>query len=78
MEVGYSVVPEARGRGVATEVVGALVAFAFSHPAVDRVVAHTSDENVASTKVLQRNGFDRVGAGVEPGSVAYLRRRTGI
>lgn len=78
VEVGYSVVPEARGRGVATEVVGALVAFAFTHPAVDRVVAHTTDENVASTKVLQRSGFQRVGAGAEPGSVAYLRRRTGV
>jgi RimJ/RimL family protein N-acetyltransferase len=75
VEVGYSVVPEARGRGVATEVVGALVAFAFRHSAVDRVVAHTTDDNVASTKVLQRNGFHRVGAGAEPDSVAYVARR---
>lgn len=75
VEIGYSVVPEARGRGFAGEVVGALVAFAFAHPAVERVIAHTTDENVASTKVLLRNGFHRVGAGAEPGSVAYVTRR---
>lgn len=71
VEIGYSVIPAARGRGYATEIVGALVAHAFAHPGVDEVVARTSDENVASTKVLLRCGFRRVGPGAEPGAVAY-------
>ena len=75
VEIGYSVVPSARRRGFATEVVRALLAHAFAQPDVDEVVAHTSDENVASTRVLLRCGFSRVGAGPDPGSVAYRATR---
>ncbi len=75
VEIGYSVVPAARGRGYATEIVRALVAFAFGHPGVDEVVAHTSDENVASTHILLRCGFSRVGPGAASGSVKYRARR---
>lgn len=76
VEIGYSVVPAARGRGYATEAVGALVAFAFEHAEVDEVVAHTSDDNPASTRVLLRCGFHRFGPGAEPGSVEYRRGRS--
>lgn len=76
VEIGYSVIPEARGRGYATELVEALVAHAFEHPEVQRVIAHTSDSNVASTQVLIRSGFTRMGLGNEPGSVEYRRERT--
>ena len=75
VEIGYSVVEWARGRGYATEIVNALVAHAFRHPAVEEVVAHTTDANVASTKVLLRCGFRRVGPGPEPGSVEYRAKR---
>lgn len=75
VEIGYSVVPAARGRGLATEIVRTLLAHAFAHPAVDEVIAHTSDENVASTRVLLRCGFSRVGPGPEPGSVEYRVKR---
>jgi RimJ/RimL family protein N-acetyltransferase len=76
VEIGYSVVQAARGQGYATEIVRALVAHAFKHGAVHEVVAHTSDENVASTRVLLRCGFSRVGHGSEPGSVEYRTKRT--
>ncbi len=76
VEIGYSVVAEARGRGYASEIVNALVAYAFEHPAVDEVVAHNSDENVASTRVLLGCGFSRVGSGAERGSVEYRKKRT--
>jgi RimJ/RimL family protein N-acetyltransferase len=75
VEIGYSVIPEARGRGYATELVDALVEHAFEHSAVERVIAHTSDSNVASSQVLIRAGFTRVGPGNEPGSVEYQRER---
>ncbi len=72
-EIGYSVVPAARRVGYATEIVKALVAHAFEDPGVREILAHTSDENVASTRVLLRCGFNRVGAGPEPGSIKYRR-----
>ncbi len=78
VEIGYSVIPEARGRGYAREIVNALVAHAFAHPDVDEVVAHTSDENVASTHVLLRGGFSRVGPGPEAGSVEYRTKRSSL
>ena len=71
VEIGYSVVESARGRGFATEIVAALVAHALSHAHVTEVVAHTSDANVASTRTLLRCGFARVGPGTEPQSVKY-------
>jgi len=76
VEIGYSVIPDARGRGYATELVEALTARAFQHPEVHAVIAHTSDLNVPSTRALLRCGFLRVGPGPEPGSVEYRRERT--
>lgn len=75
-EIGYSVIPSARRQGYATEIVAALVSHAFAQATVHEVVAHTSDANVASTQVLLRCGFERVGAGTEPGSVRHRITRT--
>jgi RimJ/RimL family protein N-acetyltransferase len=76
VEIGYSVIPTARRRGYATEIVKALVAHAFAHPEVNVVVAHTCEENVESTHVLLHCGFSRVGPGPEPGSAEYRAKRT--
>ncbi len=76
VEIGYSVIPDARRQGYATEIVAALVARAFEEPSVQHVIAHTSDENVPSTRVLLACGFERVGPGTEPGSVQYRAKRT--
>lgn len=70
-EIGYSVIPLARRNGYAAEIVAALVDNAFTIPSVSQVIAHTSDDNVASTQVLLRCGFERVGPGSEPQSVRY-------
>jgi len=70
-EIGYSVIPSARRQGYAAEIVAALVEHAFTVPSVQQVIAHTSDANVASTRVLLRCGFERVGLGAEPESVQY-------
>ena len=76
VEIGYSVIPEARNQGIATECVRALVARAFGFPDVLCVVAHTRDDtNAASTKVLLSSGFRRIGAGCESGLVRYQRDR---
>ncbi len=75
VEIGYSVVPAARNQGYAREIVSALVARAFEEPAVGEVVAHTSDENVASWRVLRACGFERVGPGTEPQSIRWRVQR---
>ena len=72
VEIGYSVVPVARNQGVAREVVDALVAFAFAH-GVREVIAHTTDANTASTRVLTRCGFAREEGAGDGDSVRYRR-----
>ena len=60
VEVGYWLIVEARGRGVATRAVGAMVNDAFAR-GILRVEAHVRPENTASVRVLERLGFEREG-----------------
>jgi RimJ/RimL family protein N-acetyltransferase len=60
VEVGYWLFREARGRGVATRSVGALVEHAFDS-GLCRVEAHVRIGNRASERVLERLGFEREG-----------------
>jgi [ribosomal protein S5]-alanine N-acetyltransferase len=55
-EIGYAVCRPWRGRGIGSEVVGALIDRALAL-GVKRLIAHTRSENVASITVLLRNGF---------------------
>ena len=71
VEIGFSVVPEARARGYATEIAQALIAHAFDQPGVQVVNARTADSNAPSTRVLLKCGFHRVGPGAEPGTAEY-------
>jgi RimJ/RimL family protein N-acetyltransferase len=75
VEIGYSVVAEARGAGFATEIVEALVRHAFESDAVQRVVAETTATNAASQRVLERNGFTPAGAGRDSDSVRFQKLR---
>jgi RimJ/RimL family protein N-acetyltransferase len=78
VEIGYSVIPEARSLGYATEIVEALTRRAFEVEAVHRVVAETDASNASSQRVLERNGFVRVGAGRETTSVRYEKTRSSL
>lgn len=60
IEVGYWLFPRARGRGVATRAVAALVGWSFAN-GVRRVEAVVRLENEASNRVLERLGFRREG-----------------
>ena len=60
--VGYALVPEYRGRGLATEVVRDLVGWAFSHPEVAAVKAETLPDGHASIRVLEKLGMRFAGA----------------
>ena len=62
VEIGYSVIPDRRGRGYATEATRALVDWALQQPEVDSIVAGCDDGNVPSIRVLERSGFVRTSA----------------
>jgi ribosomal-protein-alanine N-acetyltransferase len=53
VEVGYSIVPDYRGRGFASEATRALIERAFERPGIRRITAECLDDNVASLKVLE-------------------------
>jgi [ribosomal protein S5]-alanine N-acetyltransferase len=77
VEIGYSVVPAFGKRGIATEMVAALVDRAFADVRVTRVIAHTFPANTGSIRVLEKNAFVLEGPGKEAGTVRYVRPRTG-
>ncbi|HKV44411.1 MAG TPA: GNAT family N-acetyltransferase [bacterium] len=58
-EVGlfYAVLPEYRGRGMASEAAGAMIRFAFNHLNLRRIVATTEYDNAASAAVMRRIGM---------------------
>jgi RimJ/RimL family protein N-acetyltransferase len=60
VEIGYWVLPQARGRGIATTIARMLAEHAFSL-GVDRVAAYVNVDNSASERVLERAGFTREG-----------------
>lgn len=59
--LGYWVAQSANGRGVATEAVAVIARLAFGEMGLHRIQAGTLVHNVASQKVLERNGFVRFG-----------------
>ncbi|HJQ73992.1 MAG TPA: GNAT family N-acetyltransferase [Gaiellaceae bacterium] len=59
-ELGYVVAPEARGRGVATEALRQLTAWAFEQ-GMERLELLISVDNTASKKVAERCGYVREG-----------------
>ena len=59
-EVGYVLLPPYRGRGLMREAVRAMIDYGFQELQLYRIVAYTSDDHVASVRLLQDLGFDRV------------------
>jgi len=74
VEIGYSVLPEFQGQGLATEMVAAIVQWAKPQPCVRRIEAETNINNKASIRVLEKNHFIYVGVGVEPNTIRFLHR----
>jgi ribosomal-protein-alanine N-acetyltransferase len=59
--LGYWVAQRAAGRGVATEAVALALRLAFDELELHRVDAFAREENAGSCRVLEKNGFRRVG-----------------
>jgi RimJ/RimL family protein N-acetyltransferase len=56
-EIGYRLMPEFWGRGLATEGARAIIDYCFTHIGTDKVVAVTHPENIASRGVLEKSGL---------------------
>ena len=61
VELAYGIAPTYQGKGYATEAAAALVAFASADPRVRIIRAHTLPEKNASTRVLEKCGFKKLG-----------------
>lgn len=57
VELGFTLMREAQGRGIATEALRALVKALFPLPQVSCAVAETDERNRASIRVLERLGM---------------------
>jgi len=66
VEIGYALVPEYRQRGFATEAARGLTDYAFSHPEVAIVQAHTLIDGSASINVLKKLGMKFIGSAQDP------------
>lgn len=66
VEIGYSIAQGYRRRGLATEAARGMIDYAFSHPHVTEVIAHTLPEINPSTQVLQKVGMKQVGVSQDP------------
>jgi ribosomal-protein-alanine N-acetyltransferase len=58
VEIGYSIIPEYRNQGYATEIVQALIHWAFQKPDIKVITAETLKDNIASIKVLTKAGMN--------------------
>jgi len=71
VETGYSVFEEHQGKGYGTELVRALVDWAFADARVARIIGETFPDMTPSRRILEKNGFALRGEASEPGAVRY-------
>ena len=66
VEIAYFTFPPFEGRGYASAMAAGLVELAESTAGIRRVRAHTLAEGNASTRILEKLGFERVGETIDP------------
>lgn len=66
VEIAYGIAPAYQNRGHAVEVAQELIAYALADDRVRTIQAHTLPESNASTRVLTKCGFARVGETTHP------------
>lgn len=61
IEIGYGTMPGHQGKGYMTEAVGGMINWAASQPGINSILAETDENNLASIRIVQKNGFGQVG-----------------
>lgn len=56
-EIGYMLLPEFKGKGIITEAIHAILIYGFEEMNLHSVEAIIDPDNLASERVLQKNGF---------------------
>ena len=75
IELGYSLEKKYWGKGLASEMARAMVAYAFEHNEAAEVVAVTDIANIGSQRVLEKAGLIRVENIVRDGEeLAYFKK----
>lgn len=59
-EIGFTLAPQAQGRGLGTAAVRSALALLFEHTAVVRIIAVTDARNEPSLRLLERVGMARI------------------
>jgi RimJ/RimL family protein N-acetyltransferase len=72
VELGYSVVADLWGRGLATEIARASLAYGFAELGLQWIHAFVFEGNAASVRVLEKCGFVRVGPMTHAGYACVL------
>jgi len=65
VEIAYFTFPLYEGRGVATAMAERLIEIAAREPNVRALIAHTLQEENASTRILRKHGFERDGLAID-------------
>jgi [ribosomal protein S5]-alanine N-acetyltransferase len=66
VEIAYFTFPPFEGRGYASAMAARLVELAERIAGIRRVRAHTSPQGNASTRILEKLGFERIGEAIDP------------
>lgn len=61
IDIGYGIAPSRWNRGIAGRAIGEVLCWARTHDDVQSITAETTPANVASQRVLIRNGFIHTG-----------------
>jgi len=77
VEIGYAIAPAYENRGYASEMLAAFTQRLLAEDDVVEIVAETLSSNMASMRVLEKNGFRRAGERVDLAGpfVLWSRRR---
>ena len=59
-EIGYGMDERYRGRGIAVEALNCLVEWAFEHPHLTAIIAHTPADLLNSQRVLEKTDFELI------------------
>lgn len=72
---GYFLAPSARGRGLVTDSLTALMAVAAAHLPIKRFIAFCEADNTASGAVLQKAGFEKTSVSWQDNEHGWTERK---
>jgi len=61
IEIGYGTYEEFQNRGYMTEIVSGIIEWTKKQPIIKSIIASTDKMNIASGRVLEKNGFTKIG-----------------